>query len=155
MLLKKQGFPEDSELVLCTVTNVQHHSVFARLDEYGKTGMIHISEVSPGRIRNLADFVKEGKVIVCKVLKVNLERGHIDLSLRRVSETQARKKKEDIKQEQKAEKIIQSLAEQLKRPAEEVYAEIAGPILKEYAMINRFKGRVDHGILFQYRCMQR
>ena len=132
MFLHKQGFPEESEIVLCTVTNVQHHSVFARLDEYGKSGMIHISEVSPGRIRNINDYVKEGKVIVCKVLKINHERGHIDLSLRRVSESQARKKKEGIKQEQKAEKIIEQLAEKLKKPSKEIYKELSEHILKEY-----------------------
>ena len=68
MLYKKQGYPEEEELVLCTVTNVQHHSVFVNIDEYNLSGMIHISEVSPGRIRNIRDYVKEGKVIVCKVL---------------------------------------------------------------------------------------
>ena len=51
MLYKKQGMPDEDEIVLCTVTAVHHHSVFAKLDDYGKTGMIHISEVSPGRIR--------------------------------------------------------------------------------------------------------
>ena len=67
MLYKKQGFPEEGELVFCTVSNVQHHSVFCQLEGYGKTGMIHISEVSPGRIRNIRDFVSEGKKIVCKI----------------------------------------------------------------------------------------
>ena len=64
MLLKKEGFPEEDELVMCTITKVQFHSVFAQLDEYDKGGMIHISEVSPGRIRNIRDFVKEGKKVV-------------------------------------------------------------------------------------------
>src|SRR3989338_5359313 len=81
MLLKKEGFPEEDELVMCTVTQVQFHSVFVILDEYDKGGMIHISEVSPGRIRNIRDFVREGKKVVCKVLRVNKEKGHIDLSL--------------------------------------------------------------------------
>ena len=27
MLYKKEGMPEEDELVLCTITNVQHHSV--------------------------------------------------------------------------------------------------------------------------------
>ena len=92
MLYKKQGFPEESELVMCTVSNIQYHSVFADLDEYGRQGMIHISEISPGRIRNIRDYVKEGKKIVCKVLRVNSERGHIDLSLRRVNEAQRKNK---------------------------------------------------------------
>ena len=36
MLLKKKGFPEEDELVMCTVTKVQFHSVFCNLDEYDK-----------------------------------------------------------------------------------------------------------------------
>jgi len=63
MLLKKEGFPEEDELVLCTVTKIFHNGVFVDLDEYNKGGMIHISEVSPGRIRTLSDFVKEGTKI--------------------------------------------------------------------------------------------
>ena len=105
MLLKKEGFPEEGELVMCTVTNVQYHSVFVRLEEYGKSGMIHISEVSPGRIRNIRDFVKEGKKVICKVLRINLERGHIDLSLRRVSEAQKRNKANDLKKEHKGRRL--------------------------------------------------
>ena len=92
MLLKKQGLPEDDELVLCTVTKIHFHSVFVNLDEYNMSAMIHISEIAPGRIRNIRDFVVEGKVIVCKVLRVDRERGHVDLSLRRVNDSQKRLK---------------------------------------------------------------
>ncbi|MBN2454829.1 translation initiation factor IF-2 subunit alpha [Candidatus Woesearchaeota archaeon] len=135
MLLAKEGVPEEGELVLCTVTNVQHHSVFVRLEEYGKGGMIHISEISPGRIRNIRDFVKEGKIIVCKVLRVNMERGHIDLSLRRVSDNQRRIKVNQVKQEQKAEKLIEVVAKELKRDVKEVYDEVSKPIFQKYDSI--------------------
>jgi len=114
MLLHKQEFPKEGELVLCKVTKVMYNSVFVDILEYSRQGMIHISEVSPGRIRNINDFVKEGKQIVCKVLKINEERGHIDLSLRRVNDNQKRKKMDIIKQEQKAEKIIEDTAKELK-----------------------------------------
>ena len=114
MYFHKEGYPEEDELVLCTVTNVQYNSVFVRLDDYGKSGLVHISEVSPGRIRNLRDFVKVGKVIVCKILRVNRQKGHIDASLRRVNEAQRRRKTEERKAEQKAENILDALAKQLK-----------------------------------------
>ena len=135
MLYQKEGFPEEGELVLCSVNNVQHHSVFVKLDEYGKSGMIHISEISPGRIRNIRDYVVEGKVIVCKVLRINEERGHIDLSLRRVSENQRRNKVNEIKQEQKAEKIIEHVAKQLKISKDDVFNKIQEQIFKEYPNI--------------------
>src|SRR5210317_1898406 len=103
MLLQKKGFPLEDELVLCTVTNIHFHSVFAKMDEYdNKTGLIHISEISPGRIRNIRDYVVEGKKVICKVLKIDEGRGHIDLSLRRVNDGQKREKNSQLKQEQKA-----------------------------------------------------
>ena len=132
MLLRRQGFPEEGELVFCTVTKIQYHAVTIHLDEYNKQGLIHISEVSPGRIRNIRDYVTEGKKIVCKVIRIDPDRGHIDLSLRRVNDSQKRSKTEAIKQEQKAEKILSALAEQNKTPVQELYAKIAPLVLKEY-----------------------
>lgn len=135
MLLKKQGFPEESEIVLCTVTSVRYNSVFVNLNEYDHSGMIHISEISPGRIRNIRDYVKEGKVIVCKVLRINKERGYIDLSLRRVNEGQRRAKADEIKKEQKAEKIIELVAKKLKRDIKDVYKEVSDKVFKKYDLL--------------------
>lgn len=136
MLLKKKGFPEEDELVLCTVTNVFHNGVFVDADEYGRSGMIHISEVSPGRIRNMRDFVEEGKKIVCKVLRVDKEKGHIDLSLRRVNERQKKEKVNEIKQEQKAEKIMEFAAKKLSRDIKQFYNDVSQKILEKYGLIN-------------------
>lgn len=158
MFYRRTGFPEEGELVLCTVTKVQSNSVFVRLDEYEKSGMIHISEISAGRIRNIRDFVKEDKVIVCVILRVNKERGYIDLSLRRVNEGQRRNKIEEIKQEQKAEKIIEVVAGELKKKTEDAYHDIYMPISKYYSNLHQcfqdvVKGEVgleELGIPFNY-----
>lgn len=136
MFYHKTGYPEVSDVVLCTVTRIQSHSVFVQLDEYKKPGMIHISEIAPGRIRNIRDYVRDGKKVVCKVLRITLERGHIDLSLRRVNENQRLLKIEELKQEQVAEKIIETVAIRLKRDFEEFYNEVAPPIFKEYDMLH-------------------
>ena len=138
MLFKKKGFPEESELVLCTVASVQFHSVSVELDEYGKTGLIHISEVSPGRIRNIRDFVKEGKKIVCKVLKINQEKGYIDLSLRRVNESEKRRKIDEIKKEQNAEKIVEIASSKIGIKTEDMYGAILDKISKDYPSLHGF-----------------
>ncbi len=136
MLLKKTGFPQSEELVLCTVTGVNPHSVFCTLDEYGgRTGMIHISEVAPGRIRNIREFVQEGKKVVCKVLQVNKEKGHIDLSLRRVNQTQKTNKLNQIKQEQLAEKIIEYAAKQSGESPLTLYNKVYEKIMPTYGTI--------------------
>ena len=133
MLFKKEGFPEEGELVLCTATNIQSYSVFVSLDEYkSKTGMIHLSEVATGRIKNIRDHVKESKIVVCKVLRVNMERGHIDLSLRRVAAHQQRLKLEQIKQEQKTNKLIEQIAREIKQKPEEIYVLLNEKLLPHY-----------------------
>ncbi|MBL7056484.1 translation initiation factor IF-2 subunit alpha [Candidatus Woesearchaeota archaeon] len=138
MLLKKEGFPEEDELVMCTVTKVQFHSVFVNLDEYNKGGMIHISEVSPGRIRNIRDFVKETKKVVCKVLRINSDRGHIDLSLRRVTDGQRRKKVDELKQQQKSEKILEFVARDLKLDGKKFFLDVSKTVLEKYDSLYDF-----------------
>ena len=136
MLYRKEGLPEEGQIVLCTVTKIQFHSIFVRLDEYDKEGMIHISEIAAGRIRNMRDYVKEDKMIVCKVLQISYERGSIDLSLRRVTEKERREKTEWMKKEQLAEKIIENVAHILGKEFNPLYEEVTGIVFKKYEDLN-------------------
>jgi len=137
MFYKKQGLPEENEVVLCTIKKVLPNSVFVQLDEYfNKEGLIHISEISPGRIRNIRDFVKEGKKIVCKVLRINRERNQVDLSLRRVNQAQRINKNKEYKQEQKSEKILESLAKQNNLSLKDIYRSIGFKIVNQFGSLN-------------------
>lgn len=135
MLYKRKGLPEEDEIVLCKVTKIFPNSVFVELLEFGEAGMVHISEISPGRIRNLRDFVSEGRQIVCKVLRIDREKGHIDLSLRRVNSTQRMQKLNEYKQELKAESLVQNLAKKLDKPAEELYKKITEKVFTEFSSL--------------------
>jgi translation initiation factor 2 subunit 1 len=144
MLYRREGWPEEDELVLCTVTGIQPYSVFARLDEYGKTGLIHISEISSGRVRNIREYVQVNEKIVCKVLRVDKDKGHIDLSLRRVNEGQKRAKLNEIKQEQFAERIVEHVAHKNKQTVETVYHAVTDAVFKKYpALFTAFKDVAD------------
>jgi len=133
MLYKRHGLPEEEEIVLCKVTKLFPNAVFVELLEYGEQGIVHISEVSPGRIRNLRDFVSVDRQIVCKVLRVDKVNCHIDLSLRRVNSTQRLQKLDEIKQELKAEALLKNLSQKLNLTFEELYKKISLPLLKEYS----------------------
>lgn len=122
------------EIVFCKVTKIYPNSVFVDLLEFqNKAGMIYISEIAPGRIRNLRDFVDMDRQIVCKVLKVDYSTGNIDLSLRRVNSAQRNEKLEEIKQELKAEALVKSVSEKLKKPLYEIYDKIGKKIFVEYS----------------------
>ena len=106
---------------MCTVDRIVGTIVFVKIDENGE-GSIMLSEVAPGRIRNLREYVVPKKRIVCKVLRIRENR--IDLSLRRVTQKEQKEIKEQYKQEKsytsvlksvlgdKAEKIINEIKEQ-------------------------------------------
>ncbi len=129
--------PEEGEIVLCTVKKILYHSVFATIDEHETLeGMLHISEVSPGRIRNIRDYVKEGKQIVCKILRVDREKGHIDLSLRRVNNSQRINKLKEVKLEQKSEKILELIGKELDKDLKQMYKDLGYKLIEEYGSLN-------------------
>ncbi|MCX6709479.1 MAG: S1 RNA-binding domain-containing protein [Candidatus Woesearchaeota archaeon] len=132
MLYRKEGLPEEGQIVICTVTKIQFHSVFVRLDEYDKEGMIHISEIAAGRIRNMRDYVREDKLVVCKVLRVEREKESIDLSLRRVTEKEKREKTEWMKKEQLSEKIIENIAFLAKSDYRQMYDNVTSAVFRKY-----------------------
>jgi translation initiation factor 2 subunit 1 len=81
LVRKKDPYPSEGDLVICTVTKVSSHGAFVKLDEYGgKDGFIHISEVASIWVKNIRDYVREGQKTVGKVLSVDRTKGHIDLT---------------------------------------------------------------------------
>ena len=132
MASRKPEWPESGDLVIVTVQRITDYGAYVLLDEYGKEGLLHISEVSSGWVRNIRDFVREGQKTVLKVLRVNAEKGQVDLSLRRVSRLERREKILSWKRERKAESLIRSLSEKLKIPLEEVYAKTGTAIEEKF-----------------------
>lgn len=52
----------------------------------GKTGMVHISQISNERVENVADYLQEGQEVEVKVLEVDRQ-GRIRLSMKALSES--------------------------------------------------------------------
>lgn len=109
---------EVGDIVLCTVDRIVGTLVFVKIDREGE-GSITLSEIAPGRIRNLRDHVVPKKKIVCKVLRIFGDR--IDLSLRRVTQKEQKEVMAQYKQEKTYASIIKSV---LKERAEEKIKEI-------------------------------
>ena len=110
--MTEREWPEEGELVVCTVASVKDFVAFVTLDEYNdREGLIPIAEIARGWIKHIRDFVREGQKVVCKVLHVNTSRGHIDLSLKDVNDHQRKEKIHEWKNEQKGKKWIGFIAE--------------------------------------------
>jgi len=108
---------EEGQNVLCTVKRIEGTTVFVDLANDGE-GTIITSEIAPGRIRNLRDYVVPGKKVVCKILEIKDK--NIHLSLRRVTDKEKREVLESHKKEKSSESIIKSV----EKEAEEIIKKI-------------------------------
>ncbi|MCX8172679.1 MAG: translation initiation factor IF-2 subunit alpha [Archaeoglobaceae archaeon] len=135
LIIRRPGHPSVGEIVVGTVTRVLDFGAFVSLDEYeNKEGMVHISEVASGWIKDIREHVKKGQKVVCKVLNVNPKRGHIDLSIKDVNERQKREKLQQWKNEMASFKWLELANEKVKLDKEELI-KLGRKLLKEYDSI--------------------
>lgn len=121
---------EQGDNVLCVVEKIAGTTVFVHIEDTNREGSIVLSEIAPGRIRNLREYVVPKKLIVCQVLK---DTGtNVELSLRRVKE----KDRKELMDEYKLEKSYVSI---LKTILKEKTDEIISKIKKESSLINFFE----------------
>ncbi len=134
-IIKRDGYPSPGEIVIGTVTRILDFGAFVSLDEYeDKEGMVHISEVAPGWVKDIRDHVKKGQKVVCKVLSVNPKRGHIDLSIKDVTERQKKEKWQQWKSELRAFKWLEIAGEKAGLSKEEL-VKVGKRLIKEYDTI--------------------
>jgi translation initiation factor 2 alpha subunit (eIF-2alpha) len=110
---------EQGDIILCTVEKISGTTVFVNIDGSKKTGSITFSEVSPGRIRNIRDFVVPKKTIVCKILKILPN--NLELSLRRVKDKERKEAIEQYKVERSYSSILKTV---LKEKTKEIIEKI-------------------------------
>src|SRR3989344_1860523 len=130
---------EFGDLVLCVVERIENTIVFVKVLADGKEldGSIVISEIAPGRIRNLRDYVVPKKKIVCKVIRTS-GTGNFELSLRRVSPKERKEVMERYDQERAYISIVKKAvgekfdeAKKNPKPLEKIVDKVAaGKILE-------------------------
>jgi general stress protein 13 len=72
---------EVGSIIKGKVTGIQPYGVFVALDEETQ-GLVHISEVAHGFVKDIHDHVKVGDEVAVKVLSVDEESKRISLSIR-------------------------------------------------------------------------
>ncbi|MBR9705467.1 hypothetical protein GOV14_00365 [Candidatus Pacearchaeota archaeon] len=131
----------EGQIVLCMVEKIMGTTVFCKIGTDNE-GTLITSEISPGRIRNLRDYVIPGKKIVCKVL--SLKNG-VHLSLRRVKQGERKELLDRLKKEKSYNAIIRTVLgkEESKKTLKEID--------KDYYIIDFFETiKADPKILNKY-----
>ncbi len=129
--------PEEGDLVVVTITDVDKNSAYAELDEYEDVkGLIHISEVSRSWVQDVSKELGEGEKTVAQVVEADDD--PVDLSLKRVNEKQKKDAMGRWNREQKADKFVEALAEKLGEDQEDLYEDAVFPMQREFG--SSFKG---------------
>ena len=71
------------KIVRGTVTGIESYGIFISLGEY-YSGLIHISEISHGFVKDINNFVKIGETIYVEILDVDEQSCHLKLSIKNI-----------------------------------------------------------------------
>lgn len=127
------AYPEAGEYVLGNIKKIVPYGAFVELDEYrSQDAFLHISEISSGWIRNIREHIKEGQKVVVLVVRVDKEKRQIDVSLKKVSEADRKRKLESRQLEKRSEKLLERAGLKIHKTLLMAQREIAPILVAEY-----------------------
>ena len=80
-----------------SVTGIENYGVFINLDDY-YSGLIHISEISHGFVKDINNYVKLGDTIKVKIVDVDDDLCHVRLSIKDIDYQISKTKKKTIEE---------------------------------------------------------
>ena len=126
-------YPEIESLVMVNVRTIADMGAYVSLLEYNNIeGLILLSELSRRRIRSINKLIRVGRNEVAMVLRVDKEKGYIDLSKRRVSPEDVAACEDKFNKAKAVHGVLRHLAERRKFYLEDLYESIAWPLYKKY-----------------------
>lgn len=73
---------KEKEIIKVKITGIQKYGAFATLEDNDYNGLIHISEISYGYVKNINDFMNVGDSIYAEVLNIDDSNRQIKLSIK-------------------------------------------------------------------------
>ena len=129
----KNKYPEIESVVMVNVRNIADMGAYVSLLEYNNIeGMILLSELSRRRIRSIHKLIRVNRNEVVMVLRVDEDKGYIDLSKRRVSPEDVAKCEDRFNKAKAVHGVFRHLAERRKLYLEDLYEKVGWPLYEKY-----------------------
>jgi len=126
-------YPKVDDLVMVEVKSIEEMGAYVALKEYNDIeGMILLSELSRRRIRSINKIIRVGRLEVVVVLRVDEDKGYIDLSNRRVSEEDSAICEEKYNKSKAVHSIMRHVAETTHLELEQLYQKVGWPLYKKF-----------------------
>lgn len=128
-----EKFPSIDQVVMVQVKSVAEMGAYVQLLEYDNIeGMILLSELTRRRIRSVSKLIKVGRIEPAMVLRVDKEKGYIDLSKRRVSPEDVQACEINFNKSKVVHSIIRHVSETTGTFPEKLYEALGWPLYKKY-----------------------
>jgi S1 RNA binding domain protein len=107
------GTVETGQIVEGVVARITNYGAFVDLPS-GRSGLVHISEITDTFVRDIREYLREGQPVRVKVLGLN-ERGKLDLSVKQAlsPEERANRQKQRTTFEEKLKGYLKQSEERL------------------------------------------
>jgi len=129
----EKKYPDVDDLVMVNVKSIAEMGAYVSLLEYNNIeGMILLSELSRRRIRSVSKLIRVGRQEVVVVLRVDKEKGYIDLSKRRVAPEEIAKCEERYNKSKAVHSIMRHVAETMQRSIEDLYVQFGWPLYHKF-----------------------
>ncbi len=133
----QQEYPDVDDLVMVRVNLINEIGAFVNLLEYnGKEGIILLSELSRRRMRSINKHIRVGKKEVLQVLRVDKEKGYIDLSKKNLKEEDILECTQRYTKSKTVHSVMSHVAElqtgDNMLTLEELYKKFAWPLYEKY-----------------------
>uniref|UniRef100_A0A8C9LK30 Eukaryotic translation initiation factor 2 subunit 1 n=1 Tax=Piliocolobus tephrosceles TaxID=591936 RepID=A0A8C9LK30_9PRIM len=129
----EKKFPEVDDLIMVKVNRIEDMGAYVSILEYNDMeGMILMSELSKRRFRSVNKLIRVGRHEVVLVLRVDSQKGYIDLSKRRVSPKDIIKCEENFSKSKKVHQTVRHVAQKHKMTVEELNKKVIWPLYKKY-----------------------
>jgi len=126
-------YPSADDLVIVQVKNVAEMGAYVSLLEYNNIeGMILLSELSRRRIRSINKLIRVGRTEVVVVLRVDKEKGYIDLSKRRVSPEDIAKMEDKFNKSKAVHSIMRHVSETTHVRLEDLYQQFGWDLYRKF-----------------------
>lgn len=78
------GEYKEGAIIKCQVTGIEKYGIFVNVDSW-YSGLIHISEVSNGFVKDINDYVTIGETIYCQIIEVDENNLQLKLSIKNIN----------------------------------------------------------------------
>ena len=140
--------PRKGELVVGRVVEIQDHGIYVEIENIpykGKRVYVYVTEVYPGRIKNIRHHVSINQRVVVRIRRVDPKTGYIEGSIKRVSERDKKAALAEFRREKRLYNIINYIVKKIK---EETGQEVSVEELEEKLLkqVKRKRGNLLKGL---------